>query len=91
MDPTEREKFDFEVNSRSQEILLKEEEARVLAKMSALYTKIKLREIVLKESEAKRLADEFEFKKQESERSRWMNPIFVAIIGAILVRTAILS
>jgi hypothetical protein len=88
MDPTESEKFDFEVKSRSQEILLKEEvEARAVAKTSALDTEIKLREIALKEAEAKRLADEFEFKKQESERSRWTNPIFVAIIGAIFVGT----
>jgi hypothetical protein len=47
--------------------------------------KIRLREIELKEAEATRLAEELKIKQRESERSRWTNPILVAVIGAIIV------
>lgn len=42
-------------------------------------------QIKLKQLETTRLAKELEFKEQDAARSRWTNPLVVAIIGAVFV------
>jgi hypothetical protein len=60
LDPTDREKFEFD-------------------------KKVRLEELDLKKAENLRLGDELKLKQQELQRSRWANPLIVAIIGAIAI------